>query len=534
MVPLEQETNIEVLRQYSILATREVEKLKLALRKIEELTTPELQEWLGRDLKDQLSRLQKKFYGFGRESLAGGEDRPISRPQVQLKLHGKRGHEESKKEGNQQDQSEKSGSLIKAVEYEMSPLDLARESALRQIQRGGEGAWSKMKNFFQESVEITVTERVYTKVVHRQAKYRLKDEYNTSGKEVIITAPGPVKLKPGCQYSVDFALSVVSDKYEYHLPLERQRRKMEAQGLDVDVKTLYSLCQSVSDHMEEVVSGIREDILGDFCAAHLDESPWLIISEKKRGQMWTLSNRLGSYFRFEPTRSGAIAEEMLKGYSGAVLTDALPAYNRLRENPAIRRGLCWAHVRREFFERMDSFPVAEQMVRMIDELFKIEGDANTFEELRHLRAAKSRQVVMRMQDWMLKESQNYLPGDGIISAIKYCSNHWTDLTNFLKDLSLPLSNNDAERALRHVVMGRKNFNGSKTINGADVAATLYTIIETAKKSSLQPTEYMKYVITERWHGRKPKTPHALAVERFGPNKSTIFPHKDDWEIKACQ
>jgi len=212
----------------------------------------------------------------------------------------------------------------------MSESDLGQESNLREIPEGPK-AWTEMKKFYQDSVEITVTERVYKKVIHRQLKYKLKDEYNTSDKDVIVTAPGPVKLKPGCQYSVDFALAVVSDKYEYHLPVERQRRKMEAAGLDVDVKTLYGLCQSVADHMGPVIQKIRADIFADFCAVHLDESPWLIISEKHRGQMWALSNRVGSYYRFEPTRAGAVAEEMIKGYQGAVLTDAMAGYNRFRD-----------------------------------------------------------------------------------------------------------------------------------------------------------------------------------------------------------
>lgn len=101
---------------------------------------------------------------------------------------------------------------------------------------------------------------------------------------------------------------------------------------------------------------------------------------------------------------------------------------------------------------------------------------------------------------------------------------------FLKDLSLPLSNNDAERALRHVVLGRKNFAGSKTINGADVAATLYTVIESAKKSGLQPREYMKYVIEERWHGRDPKSPYEISIEKFGKNDRVRFPAKNEWEV----
>ena len=81
-----------------------------------------------------------------------------------------------------------------------------------------------------------------------------------------------------------------------------------------------------------------------------------------------------------------------------------------------------------------------------------------------------------------------MQGDGLVKAIDYCLKYWSGLTLFLKDLSVPLSNNDAERALRHVVMGRKNFAGSKSIDGADVAAVLYTVIESAKRvASIQPT-----------------------------------------------
>lgn len=166
---------------------------------------------------------------------------------------------------------------------------------------------------------------------------------------------------------------------------------MEAAGLDVDVKTLYT--QSVSEHMTDATKDIRHDIMDDFCALSIDESTWLITSEKHRSQMWALSNCLGSYYRFEPTRAGAIAEEMLKGIKGVVLTDALVANNRLQDLEGIRKGLCWAHVRREFYERMDDFPAAEMMVRMIDELFDIKAKAKRFEELKCLRQIKPAQLT---------------------------------------------------------------------------------------------------------------------------------------------
>lgn len=79
-------------------------------------------------------------------------------------------------------------------------------------------------------------------------------------------------------------------------------------------------------------------------------------------------------------------------------------------------------------------------------------------------------------------------------------------------------------------MGKKNFDGSKTIDGADVAATLYTLIESSKKAGLQPKEYLKYLITERWHNRRPLTPHRLAKEKYGAKTKTKFPERHDWPI----
>ena len=523
MCPIEQENNIEVLRQYSILATREIESLRKLVQEMQAQSAAP-KEWLHTDLRDQLHRLQKKFYGFGREGLKDKEQRAVGHKDQQLNLHGERPQDES-------EVAEKSlpDVQLPVVNYEMTKEELEIEAKIREVDAGPK-ALAPVKIFTQESYDITITERIYTKVIHRQQKYRLKDEYNNTGKEVIITAKGPVKLKAGSQYSLDFALAVASDKYEYHLPLERQRRKMNEAGLEVEVKTLYNLCQNVAEHMEEVSGRIREDIMNDFCAVHVDESPWLIIGDEKKGQMWAMSNRVGSYYQFEPSRAGEVAEEMLKGYNGAILTDALAAYNRLKLLEGIRRGLCWSHVRREFYERMNDFPEAEEMVLMIDELFDIEAKAKSFDELRSLRRSESKKVVSRIESWILAKSTKYFESDGIKKAINYAAGHWKELTMFLKDLSLPLSNNDAERALRHVVLGRKNFAGSKTINGADVAATLYTVIESAKKCGHKPQQYMKYVITERWYGRTPKTPQELAHEKFGKNKKVIFPDRENWKI----
>ena len=271
--------------------------------------------------------------------------------------------------------------------------------------------------------------------------------------------------------------------------------------------------------------------MNDFCAVHIDESPWRILGTKETGQMWVLTNRLGSIYRFEPTRSGKIASEFLKNYEGAVVTDGFAGYNALRKSDKIRVGHCWAHARREFFERWDDYPEeCNEALDLIDLIFEMEASAKTFDELRLLRETDIKFVVERFYDWLMKTRPKFLPSEGISKAIAYALKFWPELTLFLKDLSVPIDNNEAERAIRHSVMGKKNFAGSKTINGADVAATLYTLIESAKKAGLQPREYLKYIITERWHNREPLTPQRLAKEKYGAETKVKFPKRDCWKI----
>jgi transposase len=213
------------------------------------------------------------------------------------------------------------------------------------------------------------------------------------------------------------------------------------------------------------------------------------------------------------------------------VTDAFGGYNRLSNQPTIRVQHCWAHARREFFERYDDFPAeCGRALELIDRLFSIEHEAKSIEDIRELRRTKSRATVDELRTFLYETKPRFLPGEGISKAINYCLNHWKGLTHFLTDSTAPISNNDAERALRHVVVGRKNFLGSQTINGADTASALYTVIETAKKCSTHPAEYLRYLITERWHRREPMTPKQYADKKLGVSTLIKWPDRSNWRI----
>jgi len=554
MRTLETETNIEILREYSGILLKAVSGLEAEVSRLryeqskkagDPDFTPASQEWLTQGMADQLSRLKTMYFGFGRESLpaASGEVGPpvarsLGHEQQKLLLLTARAQVEPTAENAQ------AGAGKKAAQHKPSPqilhdislLDLITESLSRGLpMNAGAEAWQKQNGLSEDTVEITVTERIYTRVVHQQAKYRLRDEYNTSDKEVIITAPGPVKVKPGMTYSVDFCIAVAIDKYEYHLPLERQRRKMEAAGFEIDVKTLYSHCASMAEHCTSVLAGIGKDIQSDYAAVHLDETPWRILKDKTHGQLWVMSNRMGCYYQFEPSRAGAIAQEILGDYEGAVICDAYSGYTRLAKRPGIRVQKCWSHARREFFERFGDYPTECRLViELMDRILALEYEAKSIPELHELRRMKSRPLIDELRALLISIRPRFLPEAGISKAINYCMNHWKGLTHFLSDSTVNLTNNDAERAIRHAVMGRKNFLGSQTIDGADTMAALYTVIETAKRQSLQPAEYLKYLVTERWYKREPLTPKGYADQKFGPNTAVNWPPRSEWQISDAR
>jgi transposase len=357
---------------------------------------------------------------------------------------------------------------------------------------------------------VTVIERKYVKLLHRRQKYKLKSEYCLGDeKQVIVTADGADKLLPGSMYSIDFASSVVSDKYVSHIPLERQTRQMESLGLGkLSTKVLYNLCETSSVHLEEVALRIRDEILTCGLCVHSDETPWPIqVKTQDNGYMWIISNSAGSYYRFEPTRSGEVIGETLKSYTGPVLTDGFVGYNRLGKINGIILANCWAHVRRKFFDAQENYPEqATEILDLIDTLFAIERRAKSFEELKTLRIEESAILIDKILTWLTDNKNKCRPDDGLHKAIAYNLKYWSGLIKFLKDVKIPLSNNEAERTIRHAVMGRKNFYGSRTHNGADVAAVLYTVIESCKKVELDPRMFLNMALKIASRGDPVPTP----------------------------
>ncbi len=511
---IKRETNPELLREYALFINAQAEILGREVTRLKAERARDAaknQDWLTKSLRAQLHKLKKRFFEHGRETLGEKSYERRAKHEDQLLMH-------AQSIAGEPSKLETAKLPIEERQHFLDAASVVAEAALRDPGLTNENAEvAEVEGFCESSTEITITDRVYTKVVHKRQKYKVKNK--ATGKETIVTAPGPIKLLPGCRYSVDFSLKVAADKFLNHLPYERQRKEMKRQGLDVPVMTLYRLSEQVALHMESICEDIRLGIFRAPLACHLDETPWPILSAKDTdGRMWILSNQAGSYYRFEPTRSGLVADELIKGYSGHVLTDKFSGYLHFRDDKAVIWGLCWGHARREFLDLEPAYSEeVKKIVELIDDLFDYEHEARTWDELRAIRQTKSKKKAGEIKKQLEEYRAQFFDNDEFCKAIHYVLSAWSEFTAFIEHVELPLSNNDAERALRQVVLGRKNFRGSKTINGADVAAILYTVIESCKKVELDPIAYMKYVIIENQNDRQPLAPLERARQMRGLN-----------------
>lgn len=496
-----EEDNIEVMRGLFLWLLDRSEEMAVEIADFKKLQAENKQLQL--NMEHQHSVLRKLIFGHGVEKRDNTSRKRRQKEDQTLLLHAQ--------SLAPAPTAEESAGIEKSVVYHaMSTTELQAIAKDMDLQRQTPDAWEEIKDLTDDATEVNVIERSYVSVLHKRKKYRYRPATDESlDKEVIVTADNGEKLIPGAGYSIDFALSVVSDKYEYHLPLERQTRQMESAGLKVGTKTLYNLCQTTAVHMETVAGLILKGILSANLGVNCDETPWPIMSDHDNdGYMWTASNQAGTYYQFEPTRSGRIIAEILQGYTGPVLADGYGGYKRLKKNKKIDLANCWAHARRKFFDLEKNYPedVGWILDRMRD-LFDIEREAKDYDQLGKLRTEKSKPLVDKIKVWLMEMKIKHLPQSTFtLNAVNYTLNHWDGLTKFLNDTRIPLTNNDAERAMRHAVMGRKNFYGSQTINGADTAATLYTVIESCKKVELDPTTFMRQAIHRNNHGEPQITP----------------------------
>ncbi len=367
-----------------------------------------------------------------------------------------------------------------------------------------------------------------SEMVHAIAvEYRLLDvqrqKYVCDCGGHVATAPGPDRAIAGGRYSLDFAIKVVVDKYYDHIPLSRQQRIMKRHGLTVVATTLWDQTLAMARELKATYEALKARALS-YPVIGLDQTGWPRLSKrKKRGeknkkwQMWCLSAPDVVFHALRDDKSAITFADLVEDFEGTIVCDGLLTHPAGVREVALRMGTegeteriqlagCWAHVRRKLADAEKDYPQARIALDMIRELYDIDRDDASDEDLATRRRTRSRDVVDRLKTWLM--AQAVLKESSIGAAIRYPLKYWTWLTRFLEDPQIPLDNNATERAFRGPVVGRKNHYGSKSAKGTEVAAVFYSLLETAKLVGVDPTRYLREAVLAARRGEV-LLPHQL-------------------------
>lgn len=348
------------------------------------------------------------------------------------------------------------------------------------------GPLSEMLGQFEESEEVDVLERQFVLLRHKRKKYRCQ----CGG--CVETALGPNKLMAGGRYSIDFAVSVAIAKYADHLPLERQVRVMKRQGLVVDSQTLWDQLNALAKWLAPAHERLHAYVLAQPVVG-ADETFWRLMEsgENKRWQTWAVCAPNAVSYRIRDSRSAATAADVLGDYAGTILCDGYSGYEALKKRGGrFQLAHCWAHVRRKFVEAEEFAPEpCKQVLDLIGELYAVERECKNDDDRARARAERSRALLKRIHSWALE--RRALPQSPLGKAIRYMGDLWPGLVRFIGEPRLALDNNATERALRGVVLGRKNHYGSRSERGTEVAALFYSLIESSKLAGLEPDAYLR-------------------------------------------
>ena len=338
----------------------------------------------------------------------------------------------------------------------------------------------------------------------------VRPNYSCRACDKIVQAPAPVKAIARGKASFATLAHIVVAKFDHHLPLYRQAEMMAAQGLDLDRSTLAGWAGQAAQLLDPIVSRIREEGL-KAAKIHTDDTPVPLLvpgrGKTAQARLWTyvVDDRASGasgpalvWYRFTPDRSGIHPQAELKQFTGLLQADGYAGYDKLYAGGRIREVACWAHFRRKIFENHQTSPtpLTSDLLERIAVLYRHEADirGQPPDARRQHRQQHTRPLIEDLRLAIDDALRRLSPKSAMAKALAYGRKRWDALTRFTGEGAAEIDNNIAERAMRSIAIGRKNwlFAGSRA--GGERAAAIYSVIETAKLNGIEPQAYIADVI----------------------------------------
>ncbi len=333
--------------------------------------------------------------------------------------------------------------------------------------------------------------------------------------EKIVQAFAPSKAIEKGKAGSGLLAHIMVQKYCNHLPMYRQSQMYAREGIEISRNTMTGWAAQCSKLLDPLIDKLKQSV---FASEYLHGDDTTIkvlapgVGKTKTGRIWVYvrdGRPCGDeappavVYYYSEDRKGERPAAHLKEFIGVLHADAYPGYDSLYisdKNPeaTISEAACWAHTRRKFYEvtvANNKANIAISALEQISEIYKIEADIRGLDPDQRLenRQQHSKKLVDELFS-NLKKHRNSLPQkSSTVKAINYAMNNQDALMRFLGDGQIEIDNNAAERAMRGIALGRKNWMFAGSDSGGNTAANIYSLIETAKLNNINPWKYLEKV-----------------------------------------
>lgn len=395
--------------------------------------------------------------------------------------------------------------LPKDLPRETRVIDLADED---KVCACCNGALHKMGEETREQLEFIPAQIKVIETVRLKYSCRACEKNNI--KTPVKTAPLPASPIPKSIATASLLAQIITNKYQYALPLYRQEAMFKQHGIELSRKTMSDWVIKCAALVQPTINRLKNHQLQQGII-HADETPLKVIeSDKQKCYMWVYCTGTDSpktnqqhkniiLYDYQPSRAATCPQHYLGNYAGYLQVDGYSAY----ESTQAQLVGCMAHARRKFIEAQKAQPKgktgkADWAINLIQKLYALEAKIKTFSETdkHQSRQQKALPLLQEFKNWLDKSSLTIAPKTALGSAIGYTLNQWHKLIRYTENGGLSIDNNRAERANKPFVIGRKNWLFSNTSRGANASAVLYSLIETAKANGIEPLNYLQKLFDE--------------------------------------
>jgi transposase len=340
----------------------------------------------------------------------------------------------------------------------------------------------------------------------------VRPKFACSSCDRVVEAPAPSRPIERGLAGPGLLAHVLVSKYADHLPLYRQSEIYARQGVEIARSTLAGWVGAASELLAPLLTALQKHVLGG-AKLHADDTPIPVLApgngKTKTGRLWTYvrddrpageDTAPAVWFAYSEDRKGEHPRQHLKNFKGALQADAYAGFHHLYGNGAIYEVACWAHARRKFHDihAIHASHTTTEALARIGALYRIEEEVRgkPAELRREVRQTRVRPLLDELHKWMEKVLRSLSTKSETAGAIRYALSHWRALTRYIDEGLLEIDNSAAERALRAVALGRKNYLFAGSDAGGDRAAAFYSLIGSAKLNGLDPELYLRTVLAQ--------------------------------------